>query len=75
MVKGMIYSVTIDTPMNRKFMPDADFSTWTSPEDIAKWVFVSERLFLMTLIYYTLVNWKGILLEACLLLVESLSVF
>lgn len=36
MVKGMIYSVTIDTPMNRKFMPDADFSTWTSPEDIAK---------------------------------------
>ncbi|KAI8333967.1 hypothetical protein BC941DRAFT_357049 [Chlamydoabsidia padenii] len=28
--------VTIDTPMNRQFMPDADFSTWTSPEDIAK---------------------------------------
>ncbi|SAL95353.1 hypothetical protein [Absidia glauca] len=28
--------VTIDTPMNRQFMPDADFSTWTSPDDIAK---------------------------------------
>ncbi|CAO3594796.1 unnamed protein product [Absidia cylindrospora] len=28
--------VTIDTPMNRQFMPDADFSSWTSPEDIAK---------------------------------------
>ncbi|KAI7875259.1 uncharacterized protein EV154DRAFT_526731 [Mucor mucedo] len=27
--------VTIDTPMNRKFMSDADFSTWTSPGDIA----------------------------------------
>lgn len=30
-----ILPVTIDTPMNRKFMPDADFSTWTSPGDIA----------------------------------------
>ncbi|XP_015906841.1 dihydropteridine reductase [Parasteatoda tepidariorum] len=24
-----ILPVTLDTPMNRKFMPDADFSTWT----------------------------------------------
>ncbi|CAO3615973.1 unnamed protein product [Cunninghamella blakesleeana] len=31
-----ICPVTIDTPMNRKFMPDADFSTWTSPDVIAK---------------------------------------
>ncbi|CEG78437.1 hypothetical protein RMATCC62417_13045 [Rhizopus microsporus] len=30
-----ILPVTIDTPMNRKFMPKADFSTWTSPSDIA----------------------------------------
>lgn len=27
--------ITIDTPMNRKFMPKADFSTWTAPVDIA----------------------------------------
>jgi NAD(P)-dependent dehydrogenase (short-subunit alcohol dehydrogenase family) len=27
---------TIDTPANRKAMPDADFSTWTKPEEIAR---------------------------------------
>ncbi|KAG2521468.1 hypothetical protein BBO99_00007186 [Phytophthora kernoviae] len=27
---------TIDTPMNRKFMADADFSSWTKAEDIAE---------------------------------------
>ncbi|KAI7907904.1 uncharacterized protein BX663DRAFT_492352 [Cokeromyces recurvatus] len=27
--------ITIDTPMNRKFMSNADFTTWTSPEVIA----------------------------------------
>lgn len=27
---------TIDTPQNRKDMPDADFSQWTSPEKIAQ---------------------------------------
>lgn len=27
---------TIDTPKNRKDMPDADFSQWTSPEKIAQ---------------------------------------
>jgi len=26
----------IDTPQNREAMPKADFSTWVSPEDIAK---------------------------------------
>ncbi|XP_063048992.1 dihydropteridine reductase-like [Engraulis encrasicolus] len=30
-----ILPVTLDTPMNRKFMPDADFSTWTPLEYIA----------------------------------------
>ncbi|KAI9357174.1 hypothetical protein BD770DRAFT_345105 [Pilaira anomala] len=30
-----ILPVTIDTPMNRKFMPNADFGTWTSPAHIA----------------------------------------
>ncbi|EIE86042.1 hypothetical protein G6F46_011410 [Rhizopus delemar] len=30
-----ILPITIDTPMNRKFMPKADFSTWTAPVDIA----------------------------------------
>lgn len=27
---------TIDTPANRKAMPDADFSTWVTPKDIAQ---------------------------------------
>ena len=28
--------VTLDTPMNRKWMPKADFSTWTSLEFVAR---------------------------------------
>ncbi|KAI8637941.1 hypothetical protein BD408DRAFT_423693 [Parasitella parasitica] len=31
-----VLPITIDTPMNRKYMPRSDFSTWTSPQDIAK---------------------------------------
>ncbi|CAH0477338.1 unnamed protein product [Peronospora belbahrii] len=31
-----VLPATIDTPMNRKFMPDADFSSWTKAEDIAQ---------------------------------------
>ena len=31
-----VLPATIDTPANRKAMPDADFSTWTKPEDIAR---------------------------------------
>jgi len=27
---------TIDTPANRRAMPEADFSRWTSPEAIAR---------------------------------------
>ncbi|KNE60986.1 hypothetical protein AMAG_06750 [Allomyces macrogynus ATCC 38327] len=30
-----ILPVTLDTPMNRKFMPDADFSSWTPLETVA----------------------------------------
>lgn len=30
--------VTLDTPMNRKFMPDADFGSWTPLEYVAEWV-------------------------------------
>ena len=30
-----VLPATIDTPMNRKYMADADFSTWTKAEDIA----------------------------------------
>jgi len=30
--------VTLDTPMNRKWMPDADHTTWTSLEYIAEYV-------------------------------------
>ena len=31
-----VLPVTIDTPTNRTGMPDADFSSWTKPEDIAE---------------------------------------
>lgn len=31
-----ILPVTLDTPMNRKFMPKADFSTWTPLESVAE---------------------------------------
>ncbi|XP_010773298.1 dihydropteridine reductase-like [Notothenia coriiceps] len=34
-----ILPVTLDTPMNRKFMPDADFSSWTTLEYIAEMFF------------------------------------
>lgn len=34
-----ILPVTLDTPMNRKFMPNADFSTWTPLEYIAELFF------------------------------------
>lgn len=30
--------VTLDTPMNRRDMPDADTSSWTPLDDIANWV-------------------------------------
>jgi len=42
-----ILPVTLDTPMNRKFMPDADQTTWTPMEFVAdmfnKWVKGEER--------------------------------
>jgi NAD(P)-dependent dehydrogenase (short-subunit alcohol dehydrogenase family) len=31
-----VVPTTIDTPANREAMPDADFSTWTAPEEIAR---------------------------------------
>lgn len=34
-VSSVIVPSTIDTPANRKSMPDADFSTWVKPEEIA----------------------------------------
>lgn len=44
---GAILPVTLDTPMNRKWMADADFSTWTPLEFIAelmyKWGTDTER--------------------------------
>lgn len=30
--------VTLDTPMNRKSMPEADFSSWTPLEFLVEWV-------------------------------------
>ncbi|KAG5459329.1 MAG: hypothetical protein BJ554DRAFT_279 [Olpidium bornovanus] len=38
LVKLWSFSVTIDTPMNRKAMPDADRSTWTPLDVIAGYV-------------------------------------
>ncbi|KAF2903500.1 hypothetical protein ILUMI_02690 [Ignelater luminosus] len=42
-----ILPVTLDTPMNRKWMPKADFSTWTPLEFVAelflKWTLNKER--------------------------------
>lgn len=34
-VTSVIVPSTIDTPQNRQSMPDADFSTWVKPEEIA----------------------------------------
>jgi NAD(P)-dependent dehydrogenase (short-subunit alcohol dehydrogenase family) len=34
-VVGVVVPSTIDTPQNRKSMPDADFSKWVNPEAIA----------------------------------------
>lgn len=31
-----ILPITLDTPMNRKFMPKADFSSWTPLETVAE---------------------------------------
>ncbi len=31
-----ILPITLDTPMNRKFMPDADHSTWTPLETLTR---------------------------------------
>ena len=31
-----VVPTTIDTPANRTGMPDADFSTWSRPSEIAK---------------------------------------
>lgn len=34
-----ILPITLDTPMNRKWMPKADTTTWTSLEFVAEYVF------------------------------------
>jgi NAD(P)-dependent dehydrogenase (short-subunit alcohol dehydrogenase family) len=34
-VTAVVVPSTIDTPQNRKAMPDADFNKWVKPEDIA----------------------------------------
>lgn len=38
-VTSVLVPSTIDTPPNRKSMPDADFSTWVQPEQIADVVY------------------------------------
>ena len=35
-IANVILPMTIDTPMNRQFMPDADFGTWSCPTEIAE---------------------------------------
>ncbi len=36
---SVVVPSTIDTPQNRKAMPDADFSKWVKPEDIANIIY------------------------------------
>jgi NAD(P)-dependent dehydrogenase (short-subunit alcohol dehydrogenase family) len=38
-VTSVVVPSTIDTPQNRKAMPDADFSTWVKAEDIASVIY------------------------------------
>lgn len=38
-VVSVVVPSTIDTPENRKSMPDADFSTWQTPEQIAEVIY------------------------------------
>lgn len=32
----LLFRITLDTPMNRQFMPKADFSTWTPLGELSK---------------------------------------
>ena len=34
-VTSVVVPSTLDTPLNRKAMPDADFSSWVAPESVA----------------------------------------
>ena len=38
-VVSVVVPSTIDTPENRESMPDADFSTWQTPEEIAEVIY------------------------------------
>ena len=38
-VASVVIPSTIDTPQNRKAMPEADFSNWVKPEDIANIIY------------------------------------
>jgi NAD(P)-dependent dehydrogenase (short-subunit alcohol dehydrogenase family) len=38
-VTSVVVPSTIDTPQNRKAMPDADFNAWVKPEDIANVIY------------------------------------
>ena len=38
-VTSVVVPSTIDTPPNRKSMPDADFSSWVKPEEIADTIY------------------------------------
>jgi NAD(P)-dependent dehydrogenase (short-subunit alcohol dehydrogenase family) len=38
-VTSVVVPSTIDTPQNRKAMPDADFSKWVKPEDLANIIY------------------------------------
>lgn len=39
-----ILPITLDTPMNRKWMPNADFSTWTSLDFVAEYISNDHKL-------------------------------
>jgi NAD(P)-dependent dehydrogenase (short-subunit alcohol dehydrogenase family) len=38
-VTSVVVPSTIDTPQNRKAMPDADFANWVKPDDIANVIY------------------------------------
>lgn len=57
-----ILPITLDTPMNRKWMPSADFSTWTPLAFIAEYVHLKINIYynmpILLLFYRSRTFWK-----------------
>lgn len=60
-----ILPITLDTPMNRKWMPQADHSTWTPLDFVAEYgtIYNMERIFHKCLFHFllfrTFANWTN----------------